>query len=73
MILTYKTVAKGIAHTTEYEDITNESLQRLEEIAYNLPKLLLTGKVQKTINKLVDQGQLDEKKLEIFQNFLSNL
>ena len=28
---------------------------------------------QKTINKLVDQGQLDEKKLEIFQNFLSNL
>ena len=36
----------------QYEDITNESLQRLEEIAYNLPKLLLTGKVQKTINKL---------------------
>ena len=30
-------------------------------------------KTQKTINKLVDQGQLDEKKLEIFQNFLSNL
>ena len=30
-------------------------------------------KTQKTINKLVDQKQLDEKKLEIFQNFLSNL
>ena len=30
-------------------------------------------KTQKTINTLVDQGQLDEKKLEIFQNFLSNL
>ena len=30
-------------------------------------------KTQTTINKLVDQGQLDEKKLEIFQNFLSNL
>jgi len=30
-------------------------------------------KTQETINKFVDQGQLDEKKLEIFQNFLSNL
>tara|TARA_B100000902_G_scaffold314551_1_gene305343 strand:- start:361 stop:1086 length:726 start_codon:yes stop_codon:yes gene_type:complete len=28
---------------------------------------------QETINKFVSQGQLDEKKLEIFQNFLSNL
>jgi len=28
---------------------------------------------QETINKFVDQKQLDEKKLEIFQNFLSNL
>ena len=30
-------------------------------------------KTQETINKFVSQGQLDEKKLEIFQNFLSNL
>ncbi len=30
-------------------------------------------KTQETINKFVDQNQLDEKKLEIFQNFLSNL
>ena len=28
---------------------------------------------KKTINKFVDQKRLDEKKLEIFQNFLSNL
>ena len=28
---------------------------------------------QETINKFVSQGQLVEKKLEIFQNFLSNL
>ncbi len=28
---------------------------------------------QETINKFVSQSQLDEKKLEIFQNFLSNL
>ena len=28
---------------------------------------------QKTINTLVTSQQLDEKKLEIFQNFLSNL
>ena len=30
-------------------------------------------KTQETINKFVDQGNLDEKKLEIFQTFLSNL
>jgi len=28
---------------------------------------------KKTINKLVEQKRLDEKKLELFQNFLSNL
>ena len=30
-------------------------------------------KTQETINTFVDQGKLDEKKLEIFQTFLSNL
>ena len=30
-------------------------------------------KTKKTINKLVEQKKLDEKKLDLFQNFLSNL
>ena len=30
-------------------------------------------KAQTSINKIVDLKELDEKKLEIFQNFLSNL
>ena len=30
-------------------------------------------KTKKTINNLVDQGRLDEMKLELFQSFLSNL
>ena len=32
--------------------VQSESCDRIQEIAYNLPKLLLTGKVQSTINKL---------------------
>lgn len=35
-----------------YSDSPSESLLRLEEIAGNLPKLLLTGKVQSLINSL---------------------
>jgi hypothetical protein len=34
---------------------------------------LAIKETKKTINKFVDQKRLDEKKLEIFQNFLSNL
>ena len=32
--------------------IESKSCSRIEEICNNLPKLLLTGKVQQTINKL---------------------
>ena len=35
-----------------YSESPSESLLRLEEIAGNLPKLLLTGKVQSLINSL---------------------
>ncbi len=31
------------------------------------------AKTYKTINTLVDQGQLDEQKLNLFNNFLNNL
>jgi indoleamine 2,3-dioxygenase len=38
-----------------YTDTSNESLMRLQEIATQLPKLLLTGKVQSTIKALADE------------------
>ena len=39
------------APATSYS-IESESCNRIEEICNNLPKLLLTGKVQTTINRL---------------------
>ena len=47
-----------------YSDNPSESLLRLEEIAGNLPKLLLTGKVQSLINSL-DKNDLSVNELFI--------
>ena len=55
----------------EEKTITHPSVAVAEEPEKAVEEVI--EKTQKTINKLVDQGQLDEKKLEIFQNFLSNL
>ena len=48
-----------------YSDNPSDSLQRLQEIASNLPKLLLTGKVQSLINTLEkDDLSVDELFIE---------
>ena len=49
----------------KYSDTSSESLQRLQEIAENLPKLLLTGKVQSTIQSLAgDELSVNELFIE---------
>ena len=58
--------------------MVEENIQRVLEIESSIEEvqLQLEEKIEKTketINKFVDQKILDEKKLEIFQNFLSNL
>ena len=60
----------------EKKEVVEEKTMTHPAIAVAEPEKVVEAtieKTQKTINKLVDQGQLDEKKLEIFQNFLSNL
>jgi hypothetical protein len=58
--------------------MVEENIQAVLEIEKSIEEvqLQLEEKIEKTketINKFVDQKILDEKKLEIFQNFLSNL
>ena len=53
------------APATSYS-IESESCNRIEEICINLPKLLLTGKVQTTINRL-SKNDLSIKQLLINQ------
>ena len=60
------------AQTTIKEATVEETVAVLEKEPEEVVEETIK-ETKKTINKLVEQKRLDEKKLELFQNFLSNL
>ena len=60
------------AQTTIKEATVEETVAVLEKEPEEVVEETIE-ETKKTINKLVEQKRLDEKKLELFQNFLSNL
>ena len=60
------------AQTTIKEATVQETVAVLEKEPEEVVEETIK-ETKKTINKLVEQKRLDEKKLDLFQNFLSNL
>ena len=60
------------AQTTIKEATVEETVAIIEKEPEEVVEETIK-ETKKTINKLVEQKRLDEKKLELFQNFLSNL
>mgnify|MGYP003339732290 CR=1 FL=1 len=68
-----KSDVNTLEEAREYAKRYIENIELLEDIDTTIPEEKVAHYTQKRINTLVDQGKLDEQKLNLFNDFLNNL